>query len=375
MITIEALRARLNQTGLSPVVLSGVGAAGAVVAPGLGAKVLAAGVDDENLFWVPTNIDAGAWCVGGQRTWLAPELGKGGFFGSGESAWRVPAELDPGRYAPVRRRRGPAEGGGRAGKTRGQRAGDKGGAQGGARPGERVCAFRCQMHLERSDGAIVRVALVREISLLGPPTGLGIAFQQLQVRSTLINRGRSRLRREAGLWNILQVPSESDGTILVPLRAGAENATPRRNFGELPGGWLRRDRGLLALRARAGQRWKVGFPADRIHRSAAYLRRSRTGPAWTLVVQRCRLQPSGTYLDKPPQTVYGNGDALQLYNHFDAGLPFSELECHAPARVLLPGDRQSATVDYFLAKGRLEELLEAAANLLREAVHPGLLFM
>jgi hypothetical protein len=86
-------------------------------------------------------------------------------------------------------------------------------------------------------------------------------------------------------------------------------------------------------------------------------------------------QPSGTYLDRPPQETSGNGDALQFYNHSDPELPFSELECHAPARVLPPGDRQSATADYFLAKGRLEKLLEAAQALLGQAVDPTLLFV
>ncbi len=46
----------------------------AILVPEMGAKVLAAGVDEENVFWVSDRLEKGAWCVGGQQTWLAPEL-------------------------------------------------------------------------------------------------------------------------------------------------------------------------------------------------------------------------------------------------------------------------------------------------------------
>jgi hypothetical protein len=98
VITRETLAARLEETGLAAVTLSGPGTGWALLVPGLGAKVLGAGVDEENLFWVPAAVSAGEWCVGGQRTWLAPELGARGFLGRGESDWQVPPALDPGSY-------------------------------------------------------------------------------------------------------------------------------------------------------------------------------------------------------------------------------------------------------------------------------------
>lgn len=339
MRTIDALLAALQRAGLPAVVLQAPGGARAVVAPGLGAKVLGAGVDEENAFWVPDELAAGQWCVGGQRSWLAPELGPRGFFGRDESSWAVDPELDPGAYrpfVPVRPKHPP--------------------------PGN-PCAFEAEMILTRADGTVIRVAMTREIFLQQNRAAGGPPALRLRVRHTLVNRDERILEQEAGLWGILQVPIETEGTILVPLRSGPD---PRLYFGELPSGWLRRSvlgtRRLLYLRARAGQRYKLGVPAVSSCGVLAFVRPSGVGPLWTLVVQRSTAETTGTYLDRPPGEPDGPGDALQCYNHSDPNLAFSELECHAPARRLAPGGRQSASVDYLILKGPRGEMLAAAGR-------------
>jgi hypothetical protein len=230
------------------------------------------------------------------------------------------------------------------------------------------------MNLERADGLSVRVALSREITLLPLPSISGLRLLTLRVRSTLLNQGASTLRRKAGLWNILQVPTEVEGTFLVPLRDETDGKAHRLYFGELPPDWPRRDRRLLVLRARAGQRWKIGLPADRARGPAVFLRPSRTDRSWTLVLQRCRVQRFADYLDRPPGMADGPGDVLQFYNHGDSAVPFSELECHAPARTIAPGGLQTATVDYLLAKGRRDELLQVLGAFLGVPLRPALLF-
>ena len=74
-----------------------------VIAPSLGARILGAGIGEENALWVPPRVSRGAWDAGGnaggQRTWIAPESGSRGFFFAPDGAqWGVPAEIDPGNY-------------------------------------------------------------------------------------------------------------------------------------------------------------------------------------------------------------------------------------------------------------------------------------
>jgi hypothetical protein len=226
------------------------------------------------------------------------------------------------------------------------------------------------MVLRRADGATFPLELRRQIALLPAPQSVSVPALRLRVRHSLANRGERTLQREVGLWGILQVPSERAGTILVPLRRGVGSALPRPYFGELPADWLRRAPGVLALRALAGRRWKVGFSPAGVRGLLAVLRPSRQGPAWLLVVQKCAVETAGTYVDGPLLEPDAPRDVLQAYNHPDRALAFSELECHAPARVLPPGGRQTAAVEYLLAKGPRAELLAAAASLLGESVAP-----
>jgi hypothetical protein len=380
MSTLGALLAHLESLGLASVQLSGDNGARAVVVPELGAKVLGAGLDDENLLWVPDEISPGGWCVGGQRTWVAPELGPHGFFGQTEETWTVPSELDPGGYVLAAGRRAAG------GRGAGPGAASEGRGPGAAPPasGRSSCSCSSRMVLRRADGATFPLELRRQIALLPAPQSVSVPALRLRVRHSLANRGERTLQREVGLWGILQVPSERAGTILVPLRRGVGSALrgdrgtprgdgstlPRPYFGELPADWLRRAPGVLALRALAGRRWKVGFSPAGVRGLLAVLRPSRQGPAWLLVVQKCAVETAGTYVDGPLLEPDAPGDVLQAYNHPDRALAFSELECHAPARVLPPGGRQTAAVEYLLAKGPRAELLAAAASLLGESVAP-----
>jgi hypothetical protein len=85
-----------------------------IVAPSLAARIMGAGIGEENAFWVPAALSAKGWNEGGnagrQRTWISPESGSSGFFYSADGTrWGVLADLDPGRYFAS-----PAPGAGRA---------------------------------------------------------------------------------------------------------------------------------------------------------------------------------------------------------------------------------------------------------------------
>ena len=85
-----------------------------IVAPALAARIMGAGVGEENAFWVSPVLSTKGWTeggnAGGQRTWLAPEAGPAAIFFSADGAtWNVPMALDPGDYHQI-----PVETGGRS---------------------------------------------------------------------------------------------------------------------------------------------------------------------------------------------------------------------------------------------------------------------
>jgi hypothetical protein len=71
---------------------------------------------------------------------------------------------------------------------------------------------------------------------------------------------------------------------------------------------------------------------------------------------RSAVDPNGRYLDAPAGDT-SNGDAFQAYSHFESGRRyFHELEAHAPAVVLEPGQDQMHTVDLLIYRGNVESL-------------------
>jgi hypothetical protein len=75
------------------------------------------------------------------------------------------------------------------------------------------------------------------------------------------------------------------------------------------------------------------------------------------------VDPDGVYLDRPPAAIgeHGPGDAVQAYNDPGLGaLAFSEIEAHAPAMALGPGERQEFEIVMTVAIGAAETIRETA---------------
>ncbi len=85
---------------------------------------------------------------------------------------------------------------------------------------------------------------------------------------------------------------------------------------------------------------------------------------WTLVSLSFAVQPSGLYLDRSshgPDGEASSGDAVQAYNDAGTGdLAFSEIEAHAPAATLGPGERQGFACDLAIAAQPKRAVLEMA---------------
>jgi hypothetical protein len=326
-----------------------------VVAPALGARILGAGVGEENLLWTAPRFSTRGWPdggnVGGARTWIAPEGGPHGFLFSADGArWDVPRELDPGDYRPS-----PADAG--------------------------WIAFRNTFTARSADGASYPVAITRSMRIEGLPAGNApspAAEVRIRLRHEIENMGSTPLDRRMGLWCIVQVPSEKTGTILIPLSEGAPAGSVRPYFAELPPDVLRSSGRAVLLKALGGQKYKIGVPASAAAGSIAFVRPARydAGAAdrWTLVSLRFAVDPSGIYLDRPsygPEAESTGGDAVQAYNDPGTGdLAFSEIEAHTPAVRLDPGERQLFRVDVTIATGPEHDVVEYLRRELAPGVTP-----
>ena len=344
MITKSSLRASLDRAGIVyRLVESGEG--WLIVAPSLGARLLGAGIGDESAFWASPSLSTRAWEAGGnsggQRTWLAPESGPQGFF-SGEdiSAWRVPPELDPGAYREIA-----------------------------AAPGWR--SYTNALCAHAADGSSYDIVLKRSLALSPRASSGGSAGEiGISIELELVNLGGRPIDRRVGLWSILQLPCREAGTILIPIEGegGADpDALPgsaRPYYYAPPLDAMELRDGVLRLGTGGGRRYKMGIPASRCSGKIAYLRRAGEGQGaealpgargWILVVMSFGVDPSGAYLDAPPPIPgeeRGPGDAIQAYN--DPGLgdeAFCEIEAHASAVYLAPGESQRFGLEIVVARG------------------------
>jgi hypothetical protein len=152
----------------------------------------------------------------------------------------------------------------------------------------------------------------------------------LRIRHSLRNAGPRPIASSVGLWSILQLPCLPEGSLFLP------DAPYRQRFGELPAGWVSRRQGSLVLRTAPACRWKVGQPPLGSEAVISHRRREPDGELQVIV--RCAASPSGLYAD--------GGDVLQAYNSpFSGPQAFCELECHAPAATLAPGQADGQDVE------------------------------
>lgn len=128
-----------------------------------------------------------------------------------------------------------------------------------------------------------------------------------------------------GLWNLLQLPYGGD--LLV---ATHSQTSPKVYFGDIPDGDLVSSENLIRYHMRAQRIAKIGVRAEVTTGRAAYL--SGNAGEWSLVIRNLFVNPSGDYIDVPPDNFADFGYAIQAccVYHRELG-QFCELEYHAPA--------------------------------------------
>jgi hypothetical protein len=314
-----------------------------IVAPALAARIMGAGVGEENAFWVSPVLSTKGWTeggnAGGQRTWLAPEAGPAAIFFSADGAtWNVPMALDPGDYHQI-----PVETGGRS--------------------------YRMALEVHTADGERYPIAITRSMRLEDGPIAPASCAPGLRIRfwQELFNAGTRVIDRRVGLWSIIQLPCEEPGTVFFGLKADPDDASPalRPYFtSRLPEGVAERTGKLAWLRAQCGVKLKVGLSAALSAGSIAFVRRARAtrsdGRPYILTAITFPVDPTAAYLDKPnhagPEAAL-NGDAAQAYTDPGIGdLAFCEIEAHAPAPRLDPGESIGAELDILIAHLGADEL-------------------
>jgi hypothetical protein len=294
-----------------------------VVCPALAARIMGAGIGEENAFWVPPVLSTRGWAdggnAGGQRTWIAPEGGPSGFFFTPDGTkWSVLPDLDPAHYRPA-----PALAGG--------------------------ASFRTELTARTAHGATRRISLLRSMTLEEDSSGPGQALT-IRFRHELGNAGRSTLEKTIGLWSIIQLPCDVQGSVFFAYRR--QGAALRRYFGSLPSESTGDTGSVAWLRVKGGTRFKAGMSPSDFAGTVGFVRPARVpetgGTRFTLTVMRFDVDPAGTYVDKWSYTVPSappNGDAAQAYCDAGTGdLAFCEIESHAPAPSLAPGASEGQDV-------------------------------
>ena len=245
---------------------------------------------EENFLWVNPAPSATGWCnVGGDRTWLAPEIEL--FISDPErpaETYTVPRALDPGNW--------------QAGGTD-------------------TLTNSTRLRLLRSG----READVRLEKTCRPATnplpGTGLDFAGYTQVTTL------ETDAPLGIWNLLQLPPDGEMWI-----ATHGTATPRVVFGTLADGELVVEPGLARWRmASVGPDTKITLKATEVTGRAGYLRPRATPGQMDLVVREFVVDPAGDYVDALWEPPHETGWAFQACCVRNGSERFNELEYHAPA--------------------------------------------
>lgn len=245
---------------------------------------------DENFLWVnPSPAKTGWVNVGGDRTWLAPEIEL--FIGDlkrPSETYLVPPALDPGCW-----------------RSNGS---------------ERHLINDTRVRLLRANRE-ADVRLSKQFTdAANPLPSANLSYAgYTQVTS---------LETDAPLaiWNLLQLPP--GGVMLVASRGMAQ---PRVVFGKMSEGELTVTPGLVCWQmARIGRDTKISIKAGVLTGRAAYLHPCASRGAADLVVREFAVDPAGEYVDALWDPPHETGWAFQACCVRNGPEQFNELEYHAP---------------------------------------------
>jgi hypothetical protein len=308
------------------------------VVPRLGGRILGVFPDKENLLWVNPRPTKG-WNAGGQRTWYAPEGGDAGIYFSEEGdKWSVPPSMDPGDYRVVERM------------------------------GKNLVGVENNFSVYSNEGCEYDLTFTRRIWVdekKEPWLSPDLKSICLSFEHRMKNRMERTIGNEIGLCSVLQVAMP--GTVVVPVTDSGGKLFDDSYYEPFPQERMKRGPKTVSILADAtDRRYKLGFSPKTTAGRIGYISQL-TKRKWYAVVKLFSMDPEGKYVDKPREFVRENGDAVLVYNHSGKGkTTFAELQCHAPAPFLAPGEEQVFPVSLVFLQGKKEAVSEAFSKLMDE---------
>ncbi len=253
-----------------------------------------------NFFWTASALYPGSWNVGGDRTWISPEVDIFVPDFPNTSVFRVPPELDPGNY------------------------------QFDSDPAPRL-AMQCRLTLSRT-GMTAEVEIAKSWTTAPDPARREDVGYAGYMQKTELRAGNAPV----AVWNIAQLPT--GGEVLIPVRGAA---LPKIYFGSIPPEDLHIASNLIRYRAcrpglakfgvypqsatgRIGYLWESEGAANLVIRSIIVKPELKYGDiAWLgvrdLELQGCALQVCsvnnelGAYVELEHHAPVGHSDVSQLH--------------------------------------------------------------
>ncbi|MHA6482783.1 DUF6786 family protein [Paenibacillus sp. strain BS8-2] len=280
-------------------------------------------------FWTPaTAASRDHWNVGGDRTWISPELE---YFVDSEGQYSVPGSLDPGNWTLESH------------STEEIRLGMDGVLR------HRTSAIPIKFQIKKrftyapnpllQNGSTVSLA-DPAVSYAGCETTTELSLEPL---GNADHRTEAEGNGYCNLWSILQLPS--DGEALIPTFGGAQ---PLIMFADSPPETLGISPYGMRIPCGGSSKFKLSFDAIASTGRLGYIRRLSEDVS-TLIIRQFAVQSAGIYPDYPPDQPSYRGSCVQVFNDGGQFGNFAELEYHAPALpIWKPGQTSDhSTLFYF----------------------------
>lgn len=315
---------------------------GTIVVLERGSRVLAMipSCSNENAFW--SNPDAllnNTWNVGGDRTWVSPELE---YFVNTSGSYDIPSQLDPGSWKFTREKHTLV-----------------------------VTTEQTTILQNRSTSDLIQLDFQKQVKAIPNPFHMntsthydeivraGYIGYEVKTQMTVspTNQPKRRTHHKAtsanpeycNLWSLMQVPQL--GTALIPTRGQNQ---PYIMFGQREQINMKEHSHGVNLRYGGLHSYKLSFNALQSTGRFGYIRRLNDQESG-LIIRQFQVDPSGIYPDYAENHKNTFGSCMQFF--FDGGHMggFGELEYHTPAvRIDIPSvSYDTSQVYYFVAKTEL----------------------
>ncbi len=307
----------LGQAGQPLLELHAVGGGGSALLLPYGGRVLGLFTAEGavNHFWVHPLLQGAAsarevfrardWInLGGDRTWLGAEqdLNRGDL-ASPPGDYLPPASLDPGEWRLARQDQ------------------------------TATMSLRARVPIKRRQ-VYADVEIERTLRMIPNPLRREPSAGELLAKVEYAGYEQETVLRlgscgdagaQMGIWNLIVLPP--GGWIVVPTLG---QSTVREFFPSAVPDRVRLLAHAVHFLVDARAQHKIGLRAAEIIGRAGYLRPESDG-RWTLIVRAFGVDPSGEYIDVPPDDAGDLGYAFEAYNDDGRLADFGELEYHAPA--------------------------------------------